>query len=409
MASKGRVVKEIPRVLWISDAVAHTGFASVCHGILDNLYRKYDVHVLGINYFGDPHEHPYKVYPAAIGGDIFGVNRLPGLLKSIKPHVVCIVNDPWIVKDYLPALNEPIGQTENGTQLFCRKVAYMPIDGLNIQPGFVEPLNVLDTAIFYTQFGLNEARKANLTNPNVAVIPHAINTADFSPIARNKAREKLLALQQDWYIVGCTNRNQPRKRIDLAMQYFAEWAKDKPSNVKFYFHGAIQDVGWNILQMADYYGLQDRLIITSPHLTAANGVSRDVLRNIYCSFDVQISTTMGEGWGLTQMEGMACGIPQICPRWSGLGEWADGGVEFVECTSTHMHTGGLNTVGGVPDKAQFIAALEKMYVDKTHRDKVSAAGFELVSQNKFKWFSVAQEFDRVFTRVLHNGRNTEIK
>lgn len=401
--AKGRIVKETPRLLWVGDAVAHTGFSSVTHGILNNLYSKYDVHVLAINYFGDPHDYPYKIYPAATGGDLFGINRLPTLMRQIRPNIVCVINDPWVVRDYIQGLNTPVGKAEDGTELFSHKVSYMPIDGLNIQQSFIEPLNEMDANVFYTEFGLEQAKLGGLTNPNTAVIPHAIETADFAPQSKAISRKKLMGIPEDWYIVGCVNRNQPRKRIDLAMQYFAEWAADKPENVKFYYHGSLQDIGWNIGQMAKAYGIHDRLIITSPNMTAANGVPRSILRDIYCSFDVQISTTLGEGWGLTQMEGMSCGTPQIVPNWSGLGEWAAGGVEFVECTAMQMHTGGLNTIGGVADKQQFIAALERMYTNKDHRDTIGKAGLDLVSQPKFRWFSVAKEFDKVFTKVMYGG------
>src|SRR6185369_4451228 len=208
-----------------------------------------------------------------------------------------------------------------------------------------------------------------------------------------------------WFIVGCANRNQPRKRIDLALQYFAAWAQDKPSNVKFYYHGAIQDMGWNILQLADYYGIADRLIVTSNDITAANGVPRSFLKNIYSSFNIHVSTSMGECWGLTQMESMACRVPNIVPEWSGLSEWARGGVAYVPCTSTHVHTGGLNTVGGIVDKDMFIAELEHMYQDATYRDTVAKAGYDLVRQDKYQWRTVAQQFDTVFMKTLRGGNS----
>ncbi len=399
---KGRAVKEMPRLLWIGDAVAHTGFSVVTHGLLDNLHRKYDVHVLGINYFGDPHKYNYKIYPAAPGGDLFGIGRAKSLIQSIKPHIICVLNDPWLVRDYLDVLNTSVGKLPDGQDAFPYKVAYMPIDALNIKRDFVQPLSQLDGAVFYTEFGREQARNAGLELENVHVIPHGINTTEFSPLTTANARAKLNQLPNDLFIVGCINRNQPRKRLDLSVQYFAEFAKDKPDNVKFYYHGALQDQGWDLLQLADYYGISDRVIITSPHLTTSQGVPREMLRFIYGSFDVQITTTLGEGWGLTQMEGMACRVPQIMPRWSALGEWADGGAEFVECTATAAATGGLNTIGGIADKKQFVDALNKMYYDDMYRAKIAQAGYELVSQKKYTWPAVANQFDTVF-RNLTNG------
>jgi glycosyltransferase involved in cell wall biosynthesis len=400
--AKGRIVKDPVRLLWIGDAVAHTGFAQVTHGILDNLYRKYDVHVLGVNYFGDPHEYPYSIYPASLGGDVYGVNRTEALIKRIKPHVVCVLNDPWIVTDYLSKFAvSSIGKNDSGMDLFPHFCAYMPIDGLNIKPNFIKPLEQLERSIFYTNFAKDEAVKSGLSGNKISVIPHGIKTDDFSPVSLEKAREKLNNVSLDWFIVGCINRNQPRKRLDLAVQYFAEFAKDKPDNVKLYYHGALQDSGWDILQLADFYGISDRMIITSPNMTSGAGVPRHLLKYIYSSFDVQISTTLGEGWGLTQMEGMACRVPQIVPRWSALAEWADGGVEYIDCTSTSVSVGGLNTIGGVADKDQFVRALNRFYYDDKYRAAVAKSGYELVTQPKFMWSSVANEFDKVFTGLVN--------
>lgn len=408
---KGREVREVPRILIVSDAVASTGFARVCHSLCDRLYKKYDIHILGVNYFGDPHNYPYKIYPAAVGGDVFGIGRLESMVKAIKPHLVFMINDPWLIKDYLNILTRtPVGQLEDGRFAFSNLVAYMPVDGLNLSSEFVEPLNVLNLAVGYTQFGITELQKANL-KAHTAIVPHGVDTSIFKPVQRSAAR-KALNLSDDWYIVGCCNRNQPRKRIDLTMQYFAEWAKDKPDTVKLYFHGATKDVGWNIEQMADFFGIQDRLILTAKDLSAGNGVPLDTMRNIYSSFDIHMSTALGEGWSLTVHESMACGIANIVPEWSALAEWPRGGVSYIPCTSIQVNPGGINTVGGIADKRLYVEELEHMYQDVDYRNSVAKAGFDLVNQPKFSWNAVANQFDQLFMKVLqgkyvNNNRDAE--
>jgi glycosyltransferase involved in cell wall biosynthesis len=410
---KGRQIADKPVLLWIGDAVAHTGFSTVTHAVLDNLHRKWDVNVLGINYFGDPHPYAYKVWPASgYSGDVYGISRLPDLLQRIRPAVVCILNDPWVANSYISVIQDHNKRIEahyakmSETRadlpppVFVKIVLYTPIDALNIKSDFVEPLNVADRVVAYTEFGVNEMRKGGLT-AETAVIPHGIDVSQFYPMPRQEAR-RVLNLPLDWYIVGLINRNQPRKRLDLAIEYMAAWTENKPSNVKFYYHGALSDVGWDVVDLCRYYGIEDRLILTSDKLSAYNGVSRDVLRAVYNSFDVQISTTMGEGWGLTTMEGMACRVPQIVPDWSALGEWPRGAVHYVECTSKGSHTGGINTIGGIADKIQFIEALERMYVNTDYRASIAEAGYKLVRQPQFTWSSVAARFDAVFKEVVND-------
>lgn len=378
--------KDKPTLLWVGDAVAHTGFARVTHAVLDKLRHYYNVHVLGINYKGDPHSYPYPIWPAYIGGDVYGYQRLPSLLSTLRPDVVCILNDPWVVSQYLSS-------TAFSTPVY----AYMPVDGCNLSPVYCEPLQKLTAAIAYTEFGKQELQKAGVTVP-IYVIPHGIDTDVFRPIPKDKARAEL-NLDPSWYIVGAVNRNQPRKRLDLLFSCFAQWALSKPAHVKLYYHGAINDVGWDIIGMARYYNIEDRLILTNLGITSFQGIDYQKLPYVYSSFDVQLSTTMGEGWGLTTMEGMACGVPQIVPEYSALGEWCRGAVHYVPCTLYLMHTGGINTVGGIVDPAACVEALECLYTKEQSREQLKNAGLSLVRQSKYRWSTIASQFHAIFSRT----------
>jgi len=394
--SKGRAVPTKYKLLVISDAVAHTGFAQVAHSILHELYKEWDVSILGINYMGDPHPHPYAIYPASLGGDVYGFNRLPSLLDGLQPDVVFAINDPWILKDYATIIAEKK----------IPFVAYTPVDSPNIKKEFTKPLNSLHTVIGYTQFAVDELLKGGLET-RTRVIPHGTDLSVFKPIAKSEAREKL-GLSQDWFIVGNLNRNQPRKRLDLTIEYFSEWwhSIGKPEHVRLYWHGALQDLGWDMLQLTQYYDVDSQFIITSPKITAAQGVPKDVLPYIYNSFDVQLSTTLGEGWGLSQSEAAACRVPQIVPKWSALAEWMEGAAEFVECTSICVNTGGVNTIGGVADKHQTIAALNKMYTDERYRKIMAQKAYSLVSQPKFRWENIAKQFADTFREAIDDNTNT---
>jgi D-inositol-3-phosphate glycosyltransferase len=284
--TKGRLVPVKPKLLWVGDAVATTGFGTVTHGVLDRLHKTWDVSVLGVNYLGDPHTYPYPIYPAQLGGDIWGLGRLEQLVAGIDPDVVVILNDPWVVKDYLPMLSK----------YRAKVAAYIPIDAKNVRKDFVAPLNQLDLAIPYTQFGLDELTKSGLTIPTT-IIPHGFDSSVYKPMPSAEAR-KPLGLAPSWFVVGCVARNQPRKRLDLLVQYFAEWVHttNKPNSVRLYPHCAMQDIGWDIVQMAQYRGIEDRLIVTDPkQMSASRGVPREALANIYNSFDVHAMTTAGEG------------------------------------------------------------------------------------------------------------------
>ncbi len=119
---------------------------------------------------------------------------------------------------------------------------------------------------------------------------------------------------------------------------------------------------------------------------------QEELSLIYSALDVQMSTTQGEGWGLTTMEGMACGVPQIVPDWAALGEWTGDGVWKIPCTSTSVTVDLINVIGGIADQEEMIEALDSLYLDEPKRFTLGKAGLERVLQPEFQWKTIAKRF-----------------
>jgi glycosyltransferase involved in cell wall biosynthesis len=380
------------KILWVGDAVVQTGFARVTHAVCDRLSKKHDVEVLGVNYNGDPTRGmcSYPVWPAMPGGDILGVGRITGICNEIKPDVVMILNDPWVVKHYLAHIPKQIPV-----------VAYMPVDAPNQDASDL----TLARAITYTGFGRREMILGGFRG-RVDVIPHGVDTSIYHPATKAEARSYLKTKSglnpNDLFVVGNVNRNQPRKRLDLTIQYWTQWwiNAGQPREAFLYLHAANKDQGYNLLQLANYFGISKQFIITDPRMSVKNCVSEKEMRFIYSIFDVQINTGLGEGWGLTTHEGMACGVPQIVPRYSALGEWCDGAVDFVETTSIAVTPEQINTIGGVPDMGQFVAAIQKVYEDKEHRLASGEAALRRATEPRFSWDIIAQQFSDVLEDVV---------
>lgn len=63
--------------------------------------------------------------------------------------------------------------------------------------------------------------------------------------------------------------------------------------------------------------------------TIARRLSWEELRDLYCSHHVFLCTSTCEGFGLTPLEAMACGLLVISPRHTGLAEYVNKGVSWV--------------------------------------------------------------------------------
>lgn len=373
------------RLLWVGDAVARTGFATVTHSILESLHKQWDVVVSGINYRREPHNYPYTILPAQRGSDMWGVDHFPALCEELQPAVVVINNDWWNVAEFLV------------TKPQVPVIAYMPVDGKNLAPRAIKQLNSLDAAIWYTEFGRREAEQAGYEGLS-SVIPHGVDERLYEPVPKQTARRQLgLRVPYDAFVVGNVNRNQPRKRLDLTIQYFAEWIQwFNVANAYLCLHCAQEDIGWDLRQLAEYYRIADRVVFSGP-ASLENDFAVDRMPLVYNSLDVQVTTTLGEGWGLTTMEGMMCGVPQIVPEWSALAEWPKH-VVSVPCTSQFAHPE-VNTIGGVPDKEAFIRALNDLYSNSQRRRQLGELGRQHVSQPSFRWNEISGQFHQVLQQV----------
>ena len=87
------------KILWYGDACSNTGFARVTHSILDHLSKEHEIVSFGINYQGDPHSYPFKIYPASAHNpqDRFGIGRIQQIVEIERPDYIICLNDLWIV------------------------------------------------------------------------------------------------------------------------------------------------------------------------------------------------------------------------------------------------------------------------------------------------------------------------
>jgi glycosyltransferase involved in cell wall biosynthesis len=372
------------KLLWVGDGDCPTGFGRVSHSILEQLYTRWEVQHLAINYRGDPHDHPWKLLPAARGGvngeDLLGFARFAPVIDRFQPDVVCILGDPWVVPAYLRQLEGRPGPSP-------KLAAYIPVDGENVR---AELLNRLDHVMTYTEFGLVQLRLGGYQG-HATIVPHGVDSDFFHPIDRKEARVELGLPPTYWdaFIVGNVNRNQTRKRMDLTMHGWAEWWRraGRPEDAYLLLHCVLQDpAGWNLQQLGQHLGISSRIIFTGQGTFADEPSSDERLRLIYNSLDGGITTTRGEGWGLTTMEMMACNIRQAVPNFAALGEWAAPPSFMMRADDIYTHTEGLNVVSRVPTIESIVEA-----IDWLKRATYAYSPRDLVTQDKYRWDTIGEQ------------------
>ncbi|HKC64260.1 MAG TPA: glycosyltransferase, partial [Pyrinomonadaceae bacterium] len=249
--------------------------------------------------------------------------------------------------------------------------------------------------------------------PTVEIIPHGVDTNIFFPLdggaisergrpfGRLEARRLIFPEAKDRderFIVLNANRNQSRKRIDITIRGFALFAKGKPENVKLYLHMGVEDVGWNVLQLARRYGIENRLLLSS--LSKEHPVaSAEQLNLIYNACDVGINTSTAEGWGLVSFEHAATGAAQIVPRHSACQElWRDAAV-MIEPAMALINEG-ISTEGWLVTPEGVAEALEKLYLDPQYLVEMSGKALRVAHRPEYRWETVSGQWDMLFQQTL---------
>jgi len=393
-------MSETVKLLWIGDSpTVSTGFGRVSQGVLEGLYQtgRYDISVLGINHqVGDPHRYEgmFKIYPARSMGNVYGFNRVQEVISKVKPDYIVINNDLWIASEYVKDI------PENN-----RIIVYSPVDALPVQSEWLEAIDKVNARVVtYTEFAKNGIQSAR--NINVNVIGHAVDTDEFYPI--DDARKFMANINPDIFIVQNVNRNQPRKRLDLFLKAMKLWLERLPKsdreNVNFYYHGTLKDVGWNLAQLAQRWGIDDRLLISDQtNLSPAQGVNLPTLCKIYNCADVHVMTSMGEGFGLSPFESAACGVAQVVPSHSACKELWEGRGELINISHWEVLTGGVNTEGGIIDVEHLVSILDNLYHNREKTKEYGKMAYEYVQREEFTWGYIARQFDSIVHDMVEAG------
>jgi D-inositol-3-phosphate glycosyltransferase len=399
------------RILIIGDAVAPTGFARVIRSIFEPLHNDFELHQLATRYDGQPHDYPWKLYPAAKGKSVYGYDQIVPLIEQIKPEIVFLLYDIPYQIPYMEELRKAAPQP--------KVVIYSPVESGPIAPEMLQRISSVSRYVTYTDYGRREIAKSlalvrteapTFTFPELEVISHGVDTHRFYPLGddsgdiparRIEARRAMKLDDADHlnaFIVLNANRNMPRKRIDLTMQGFAQFAQDKPANVKLYLHMATQDTGWNVVVLAKRYGIFDRLIMTQADNSRPT-FSDEQLNLLYNACDAGITTTTGEGWGMVSFEHAATRAAQIMPRHTSLKDlWKDA-AEFVEPVMKLTWPGNL-TEGHIVSPEGVAASLERVYKDRAYRDSLSEAGYRNATRPEFNWSSIAEQWKNLLLDAI---------
>ena len=317
------------KVLAWGDYACSTGFGTVMKNIMGNLDAtgKYEIDVVGVNYDGGPYDTsvwPGQLWPAISAlrtqgpyGDVFGRQVFLDLLARNEYDVVFIIQDTFIV---LPIVQHILDLQRNKPKTFST-IYYYPFDCAPREEWVTQCVAAFDFPVAYTEYAKNESRKfIGALADKQHVIYHGTNTQNFFPLSPEEKKQvrKLVFPEQlqDRFIITNVNRNQGRKDISRSLMVLKELQRIGVDNAYLYLHMQESDFGGSVLQMAKSIGVEFEKDFTIPNpqqFGAHSGFPIEMVNQIYNASDAYLTTTHGEGWGLSITEAMATKLPVVAP------------------------------------------------------------------------------------------------
>lgn len=169
-------------------------------------------------------------------------------------------------------------------------------------------------AVAMSRFGEDRLLAAGIPREEVTYIPHAIDRSVFYD--KGKGARASMGIPDDAFLVVTNAANRGRIPIRKAFGEMADamatFMRDR-KDVYWMLHTEPNGYseGVNLSRLISFLGI-DQQRIRYPHPVAMrNGIPQDAIAAMMSAADVQLLTSMGEGFGIPAVEGMATGTPCI--------------------------------------------------------------------------------------------------
>jgi len=403
----------VSKILWLGDAGCHTGFARVTHSIGERLVRDYghEIHVLATNYDGgDPWDTNLKLHVPTTKDrtDIFGQSRFIELLGKIEPDVVVMLNDPNIILDLL-------GRNKYDPQMILLRfrpiLTYIPIDGTNHPPEWAPSLHKFTKVVAMSAHGQKELGEGT------ELAYHGVDVDRFYPVSRDRpltlSNGKVITSKSEAkvafgfttqdFLVLRVDKNSGRKDFPASWKALVPFMHRNP-NVKVHFHCEDRKPGEGIDMQAMFSRDPDthpRFHMPNPKsFDSFRGWSEEDLVGLYNAADVFLTTSRGEGFGLTIGEALACGLPVVAQNVSAIPEVVGPGGILVDPAYTITTPSGKDN--WLADIDGITAALQRLYQSKGLRRDLGQQGREHVEKS-FSWDATTQLFNGYISELIAAG------
>lgn len=303
--------KLVMKVLLITDNPSlSSGLARVGRAIASVLHGKYEFVYLGLH-SSDAREFAYTEKQ----GKVIGYNQPDygkNYLLNASFDLVLTVGDPFHF-DYIPSLPNRKKFTW---------ISYVTIDSVNqlgkLPMSWQQSLSNPDLLTTTSKFG-QEAITEFLDITAPLYLPLGVDDTFYR--LTDKKRKQLRKAQNldDYFVVLSVNRNSFRKQLPIILKVALNLSNHQiegySEGFKFLLSCNSDDAyGYNLRQLIQDYNLENIMLIEKTKHPDED------LNQLYNMADIFVTSSGGEGFGLTILEAMKCGLPIIGANYSSIPE-----------------------------------------------------------------------------------------
>lgn len=243
--------------------------------------------------------------------------------------------------------------------------SWCPVDSDPIAPMITDKLNSCRHIMAMSRFGERQMRQRGF---DPFYVPHMVDTDEFKPMNRVKARQEL-KLDEGKFVVACVAANKgypPRKNLDRLLKAWALFIQHEPNSI-LVLHTQPREVhgGMNIFQALNHYEIPaDTVRLPDEHLLMTGRYGTRYLNALYNAADIKILPSGGEGFGIPVMEAQAAGCPVIVTDFSAQSELAGPGYKIpLDAIDDVL----INDKGGdyaLPKVSEIVTAFDWAYTER---------------------------------------------
>tara|TARA_R100000008_G_C3585705_1_gene172102 strand:+ start:1875 stop:3521 length:1647 start_codon:yes stop_codon:yes gene_type:complete len=413
------------RILFVSEASwKNTGYSVYTKEILSRLNQMEDLEVAELACYAPPEAPevqttPWKVFPnrpssgspeyeqyRSRPSSIFGEWSFNRVCLDFLPDVVMDIRDWWMME---------FEQRSPFRDLF--HWAIMPtVDAMPQNPQWINTYQSADSVFAYSEFG-RDTMLQQCDSLNFVDIASPAASNHYFPMDNKAEHRSSMGISDDVTIIGTVMRNQRRKLYpDLFKAFRGILDKTKDSKLFLLCHTYYPDIGWEIPNLLNYYGLNNRVLFSHRckscgHISVdffkdsvsfcdkcnqfqkqlvgiENAINESELNSIYNLFDIYVQYANSEGFGMPQLEAAYAGLPIVATDYSAMESVIrniDGyPIKPVEMT-LEAETGCYRAV---PDNNYFIELMSDLIKDK---ESMRKKGIETsrIAREKYSWDNTA--------------------